>query len=243
MLLDVCLVATLAFLPSTPPVLHARRPATPSVRLQSDRGRFLPDGDPRQEDEIIESVKVSFITSVAGTFASLPVKASERATELARGKISAALEAQWTFNVFAWAIELALFGVVYRCIVRNDDNTMLRQGAVGAAALCRALSITQVRQMWSSEMWIQVGANFLESAFVFGMAAWALETAFDWGYAYRLPGEGLPRQYFRDDFFGGMNDFGGRRRYGPERYSNYRNANYRNANYRDEPPYRDDRFF
>ena len=38
------------------------------------------------------------------------------------------------------SLSLLLFGIVYRYAVRSDDNPMLKQGAVGAFAITRAVS-------------------------------------------------------------------------------------------------------
>jgi len=134
--------------------------------------------------------------------ADVPVKASAllASAHVGSGALKASalanvFTAQWEFNTYALAVELALFGVLYRCIVRSDDNDMLRQGAVAACALCHALSSTQVYKMWSASMWVQLGTYFSESAIAFLVAAATLEFAWSKGYAHRLPGRGLPQSY------------------------------------------------
>lgn len=195
-------IASSAFLtPPTLPLLAPTAHRSPaSVRLSLD-------------EERIESGKACVIASISGTFASAPVKASALLATNALTKATAL--AEWEFSVGTLAVELALFGVVYRCVVRNDDNDMLRQGAVGAFALCRALSSMQVSTSSNPDVWLhdvstmaRFGIYFGESALAFGLAAWALEFAWNKGWARRLPGIGLPQYYsyyetpppyFRDD--------------------------------------------
>ena len=115
---------------------------------------------------------------------------------------------QWEFATDALALQLALFGVVYRYAVRTDKNEQLQQGAVGAFALVRTLSSVQVGSQCSAlplncgppigyldwDMLLQLGAYFGESALAFGGAAFALEFAWSKGWAKRLPAEGLPAE-------------------------------------------------
>jgi len=145
-------------------------------------------------EERIESVKAFGIAGIMGTLASAPVRASELLASNAFAK--AGTLAEWQFTTGVFAVELALFGVVYRCIVRDDDNDMLKQGAVGAAALCRALSSSHwVSSMSASKMWLELAVFFGEGVLAFGCAAAALEFAWDRGIAYRLGGIGLPSTY------------------------------------------------
>jgi len=152
-------------------------------------------------EERIESVKACGIAGLMGTLASAPVRASELLASNAFAK--AGTLAEWQFTTGVFAVELALFGVVYRCIVRDDDNDMLKQGAVGAAALCRALSSSHwVASMPASKMWLELAVYFGEGVLAFGCAAAALEFAWDRGIAYRLGGIGLPPTYgFFDNFY------------------------------------------
>lgn len=223
-MLALCIVAS-AFLPlpsSSPALPAVRRAPTASVQLSL-------------AEERVESFKAGAITAVIGSMASAPVKASAL---LASSKASSTMfTAQWEFCTYALFVQLFLFGVCYRCIMRDDDNDMLRQGAVGAAALCRALSLTQVKEMWSPDMWLTIFTYFGESMLVFGVASAALEFAWNRGYAFRLPGIGLPPMYgpmydrdpfgqpmgYRDDFRGGPGGPGG-----------YRDNRFLPASYRDD---------
>lgn len=143
-------------------------------------------------EERSESVKAGGIASLTGTMASAPVKAS---AVLATLPVKATALASWQISTCVFAVQLFLFGIVYRCTVRCDDNDALRQGAVGAAALCRALGLMQTNNAWTGDRWLQLGLSFGESALAFGVAAAALEFAWDKGYGRRLPGLGLPPDF------------------------------------------------
>jgi len=185
-MLTLCTCIVTAFLPSpTPPLLAVPR-STISVQLNL-------------AEERVESVKAGVIAAFSGSLAEVPVKASAllASSSIGTGAVKASafanfFTAQWEFNTYALAVQLALFGVVYRCIVRSDDNVMLTQGAVGAFAMCHALSATQVTSMWSTSMWVQLGTYFSESVIAFGVAAATLEFAWSKGFGRRLPGVGLP---------------------------------------------------
>lgn len=179
-MLAVCMAAS-ALMPSPTPLLApaAQRSAAVSMRLSL-------------EEERIESVKAVGIAAVSGSLLAAPVKASVLlASSLKSGApIAASAFTQWEFTTLMLAFELALFGAVYRCIVRSDDNDLLKQGAVGAFALVRALSATQFSSI--SDVWLQIITHFGEASLAFGGAAAALEYAFGKGYARRIPPEGLP---------------------------------------------------
>lgn len=176
-------------------------------------------------EERAESAKAGFITSIAGSLAASPVKASALI-------VSNNLYQQWQYSSVALAVQLAFFGIVYRYAVRSDDNDMLKAGAVGGFVMCHTLSSPQILSQFSGKsspdqwkMWIQLGASFGESVIVFGLAAAALEWAFNRGWLYRLPGySGLPQ---RDEYFGDFFNFG--------RDRDTYNANYRGGRFRPPP--------
>ncbi|KAL1521254.1 hypothetical protein AB1Y20_020925 [Prymnesium parvum] len=177
-----CFLAA-AFVPSSTPTLRtpAARPlVTPPVQLSVGR-------------ELVESGKALVLSTIGGGMVSAPVKASVLAAS------KKGITDEWEFTVVALAINLALFGVIYRCIVRSDDNDTLKFSAVAALSLCRALSSMQVYYAWTKDMWIQLLAHFGESALAFGGAACFLEFAWNRGWARRLPCSGLPPYYRRHD--------------------------------------------
>ena len=81
-------------------------------------------------EERTESAKAGAIAAVAGSLCATP----------AALVASTAFTPQWEFATDVLAVQLLLFGVVYRYAVRSDDNEMLKQGAVGAFALVRTLT-------------------------------------------------------------------------------------------------------
>lgn len=189
-MLVACFVASPAFQSSAPVLAPAsRRPAAALARLSLE---------PAPWPERVQSAKAAGIAAVSGSVASAPVKASAllASNALSKGKESVSLMNEWVFCTVELGVELALFGAVYRCIVRSDDNDMLKQGAIGAFALCRALASTQILK--DTNTWMQIGTYFGESALAFSAAAAALEFAWDRGWCRRLPGIGLPPYYYDD---------------------------------------------
>ena len=188
-MLAVCTAAAAAFVPSSaPPPLApaARRSAATPIRLSFD------------SEERSESAKAAGIAALSGSLASAPVKASAL---LATLPIKAPALAQWEFSTGALAVQLALFGVVYRYAARSDFNDTPKRGTVFAFALCRALSSVQPSFSDRPEMFVQLLAYFGESVFAFGVAAASLGYAWKRGWVLRLPAAGLPPYYpevFRD---------------------------------------------
>ena len=185
LLLGLLLGGASAFVPgSTPVIAPAGRRAAASVRLSL-------------EIERSESWKCAFISAFSGSLASAPIKASSLIASVASSPgeapkwsllASSNAASHYQFGLMSMFVELALFGVIYRCVVRYDDNDALKQGCVGGFALFHAMSATQVTKMWSPEMFLQIGANVGVSALAFGVAASTLEFCFDRGVAFRLPG-------------------------------------------------------
>ena len=211
-MLPLSLVSS-ALVPSTSsPLLTpaAGRSAAAAISLQY---RGYRAGDDRVlEFERFESIKAAICSATSGTIASAPVKLSTLVSSKALE--SAPALAQWQWGIGSMGVELALFGLVYRCAVRNDDNYMLKQGAVGAFALMHSLSSTHAAKMWSPEMWLSLGIHFGEAALAFGCAAAALEFAWDKGWGTRL--NYLPGMSYG---YGGSN-----RRYGSGYASGYRTS-------------------
>lgn len=82
----------------------------------------------------IESGKAAVLGALSGAVVAAPVAYITDA-----GRV-----AQWEFDVDMLSLSCALFAITYRYAVREDDNPMLRQGAVGAFALVRALGAVRV---------------------------------------------------------------------------------------------------
>jgi hypothetical protein len=93
----------------------------------------------------LESVKAAVIGALSGGFAVTPVAFLH--SWMGGGQVLA----QWEFVTDMSSIEAALFAIVYRYAVRqNDDNPMLNQGVVGAFALVRTLSDIKVSSTCSA---------------------------------------------------------------------------------------------
>lgn len=133
-------------------------------------------------EAIVQNVKTGATATFAGTVASAPVKAAT----LLSSKIFAAQMVYCTANL---ALQLALFGVIYRYAVRCDANDKVNIGIVIMFALCRAFSSVQVSTVsgkMTTDMWLQLGVYFGESILAFGVAAAAVEYAWDKGWARPL---------------------------------------------------------
>jgi hypothetical protein len=85
-------------------------------------------------EERAESGKAAVIAALSGSACAAP------AALLA----STAFTPQWEFATDTLVVQCLLFGVVYRYAVRSDDSEQLKQGAVGAFAVCRTLNCVQV---------------------------------------------------------------------------------------------------
>ena len=92
--------------------------------------------------ERIESVKVGIISSLGGSFFSLPLL-------IAKGALSN-FDAQWELSTDLLALTLALYGLTYRYAVRKDSNPNLKQGATISFVLTRVLPLVQAPSYCSS---------------------------------------------------------------------------------------------
>ena len=203
-MLGVIGVGLLALLPvpNAPPLRPSagRRSATGSVRLYIDLQKT-------------EAVKACAISTLAGGLASIPL--SPLALSLT-DQVEYISSKYVGFEVGLLLAQLGLFGAVYRCTVRSDDNSMLREGAVGAFALCRAIASLPPSDYWDSSLTKQLVVYFGEGWLVFGFAAVALEYAFVRGFVLPVPGIGLPQDGDGYNgptrgFIGGFADFFGLR--------------------------------
>jgi hypothetical protein len=78
----------------------------------------------------LESIKCVAIGAISGGIAVAPVAYFHYMGNLA----------QWEFTTDMASLQAALFAIVYRYAVREDDNPMLNSGVVGAFVLVRTLS-------------------------------------------------------------------------------------------------------
>lgn len=121
--------------------------------------------------ERIESVKAGILSGGAFT--------------LAYGVVLLVHHYTWTvtpegFNLlFKVAIAFVsgfLFGVTYRYIVRTEQNSHLKDGAVLAFGLVRGLGTTEVSQFLSQDIWV-LGIVGVESLLCFAVARFFLDLA------------------------------------------------------------------
>lgn len=142
----------------------------------------------------IESGKVAVISGVAGSVAeAFP----SFFTDVAFGHSIP----QWEFNTDMFAVEAALFGLVYRYAVREDGNKDLKDGVVGAFAFTRALSMVKTSTtcipiplrcgeplIYLDWNMIATGGGALVTSFIgFKVAQWAIETSFKKGWLSKFP--------------------------------------------------------
>ena len=142
----------------------------------------------------IESLKCAVVGAVSGALCLAPFAAYHDL--LYSDALSVNGLAQWEFDTDMGALEGALFAIVYRYVIREDDNPMLNQGCLGAFILIRTLSrITTPTSCSALPLscgaplgyvnWDMINQGLLsgvESAALFGGAALAMEVAFDKGF-------------------------------------------------------------
>jgi hypothetical protein len=159
--------------------------------MLSDGGSFITQGKER-----IESVKAAVVSTVAGSFANAPF--SVMGGLLFDG---GRLTPTWEFSNDALALQLFLFGVVYRYAVRTDENPNLKQGVVGAFAVSRVLNMIRIDDAVCSSLPLNCGAPFgyvswsmiqqallvgLPSLLAFGISAYVLDSSFKRGLVVPL---------------------------------------------------------
>eukprot|EP00560_Eucampia_antarctica_P008993 CAMPEP_0197825568 /NCGR_PEP_ID=MMETSP1437-20131217/2613_1 /TAXON_ID=49252 ORGANISM="Eucampia antarctica, Strain CCMP1452" /NCGR_SAMPLE_ID=MMETSP1437 /ASSEMBLY_ACC=CAM_ASM_001096 /LENGTH=213 /DNA_ID=CAMNT_0043425599 /DNA_START=86 /DNA_END=724 /DNA_ORIENTATION=- len=86
----------------------------------------------------IESIKTGVVGLLSGGIAAAPVIALHDLVFADQTIINQS--AQWEFDTDMGSIEAALFAIVYRYCVRDDDNEMLEMGCIGAFVVVRTLS-------------------------------------------------------------------------------------------------------
>ena len=142
----------------------------------------------------IESIKAAAMGAISGSILSAPVLALH---DLPNYGI-----ASWEFDVDMSALQGALFAIVYRyCVRENDDNDMLSTGVVGAFVLVRMTSRVRVPGYCTSlplncgdplgylddEMVRQLLLGGMEGAALFGGAALAMEYAYGRKWITKFP--------------------------------------------------------
>lgn len=129
--------------------------------------------------ERIESLK-------AGIFAGLCLTISYSITTLANHLLLAQLEqlsALQITSIISLGIKVAtafisgfLFGITYRYVIRQDDNSHLSEGAVLAFGIVRGLAPLEIMPLTSSSIWL-LSVLGIESLIYFTLARFALDWA------------------------------------------------------------------
>ena len=142
----------------------------------------------------IESTKTAALGLLSGGILSTPF--------IALHDIPAYGAASWEFDTDMGSLQSALFAIVYRyCIREEDDNEMLNQGVVGAFVVTRTLSRIRVPSYCTAaplncgepmgyfdyDMLQQLVLNGLESVALFGGAALAMEYAYSNKWITKFP--------------------------------------------------------
>ena len=142
----------------------------------------------------IESIKTATLGLLSGGVLSTPF--------IALHDIPAYGAASWEFDTDMGSLQSALFAIVYRyCIREEDDNPMLNQGVVGAFIVVRTLSRIRVPEYCTAapldcgdpigyfdwDMLGQLALNGLESVALFGGAALAMEVAYNKKWISKFP--------------------------------------------------------
>ena len=99
------------------------------------------DGDKFSFGQRIESIKCVAVGALSGGIAVTPLTAIH---DILLGPEMNNGVAQWEFDTDMGSLESALFAIVYRYCVREDENPMLNQGIIGAFILVRTLSRIRV---------------------------------------------------------------------------------------------------
>jgi hypothetical protein len=122
-------------------VAYRKRSFNPNPPLSSDEPYSLiclsGNNDSEQAKfglkQRVESIKCVAIAGLSGSVAMAPVSALRNA--VLSGSLS-----QWEFDTDMGSLEAGLFGIVYRYCIREDENSQLSSGCVGAFAIVRTLS-------------------------------------------------------------------------------------------------------
>lgn len=142
----------------------------------------------------IESVKTAVVGLLSGGIAASPVIALHDLVFADQTIVNNS--AQWEFDTDMGSLEAALFAIVYRYCIREDDNDMLNMGCIGAFVLVRTLSKVRTPtycltaplscgaplEYFDWNMLQQVFWSGSESVLLFGVAAMAMNSCFEKGY-------------------------------------------------------------
>jgi hypothetical protein len=128
--------------------------------------------------ERIESIK-------AGTLAALSLSLAYSVTTLGNHVLLADLQSTWDFNLLVKVVIAGLsgllFGITYRYIIRDDQNSHLNDGAVLAFGLVRGLAQVDTGLSLTATLW-SLCVLGIESILLFAIARFTLDWAMQLGW-------------------------------------------------------------
>mmetsp|Transcript_5824 Transcript_5824/g.10485 ORF Transcript_5824/g.10485 Transcript_5824/m.10485 type:complete len:240 (+) Transcript_5824:57-776(+) len=142
-------------------------------------------------EERLESTKAGISATGSGALAMIPLSLLDPDK----------LTPRWEFQLDMLALDVFLFGLVYRYAIREkDDNPMLRLGVLGAFALPRALFLVRMPAecqalplscgpplgYFNWDMLAQVAWHFFSGTLIFATALYGLERAIASGFVRRF---------------------------------------------------------
>jgi len=149
----------------------------------------------------IESIKTAVIGLAAGGVASTPFIFLHDVLFPVDSSYTSGFSS-WEFDTDMGSLQAALFAIVYRyCVREEDDNEMLNMGVVGAFVVVRTLSRVHVPSYCTAapldcgdplgyfdfNMIQQLVLNGLESAALFAGTAAAMEYAYERNWVSKFP--------------------------------------------------------
>ncbi|KAL3809327.1 hypothetical protein ACHAXA_008726 [Cyclostephanos tholiformis] len=173
------------------------------IVVGGERGGAVNRADKFSPFQRIESVKTAVIGAISGSLLSAPVSAARYLLLPMSGDGDGGGNlASWEFDADASALQGALFAIVYRyCVRQDDDNNMLNMGIVGAFVLVRATSGIRVPGYCTAlpldcgdplgyldyELISKLLLGGMEGAALFGGAAMAMEYAYGRRWITKFP--------------------------------------------------------
>ncbi|NER23939.1 MAG: hypothetical protein F6J96_25180 [Symploca sp. SIO1C2] len=135
--------------------------------------------------ERIESLKAGILAALSFTLAYSITAVAHRWVLAKQFELFAFLqitnEVDWLLKLAVACLSGFLFGVTYRYIIRQDDNSHLKGGAVLAFGLVRGLTPVEVQPNLTEAYWL-LGILAIESILDFAIARFTLDWAihFQW---------------------------------------------------------------
>jgi hypothetical protein len=120
----------------------------------------------------VSALSLALVESVIAVGNSLVLAEFERFTAL-----HMTTTVDWLGRIAIAFISGFLFGITYRYVIRDDENSHLKDGAVLAFGLVRGLAPVEINQSLLDTVWL-LGVLSLESLICFLVARFTLDWAF-----------------------------------------------------------------